>query len=111
MASTSEAAGFAVTALGLAEFFDCVCGKGEGDRPKPHPDVFLNALRKLGMSADRCLVVEDTPVGAQAALRAGTQVIVRAADPLAGQEFPDGVIGTFATYAELHAGLGWGPLA
>jgi HAD superfamily hydrolase (TIGR01509 family) len=111
VASTSEIAGFAVEALGLADLFDCVAAKQRSDRPKPHPDVFLRALRGLGMPAQTCLAIEDTAVGARAARNAGLQVIVRwLAEACAGQESPQDVLGCFETYAELHAGLGWGCL-
>ncbi|MBL1430310.1 MAG: HAD family phosphatase [Robiginitomaculum sp.] len=34
---------------------------------KPSPELFLYAADKMGMSPENCLVIEDTPVGAQAA--------------------------------------------
>jgi HAD superfamily hydrolase (TIGR01509 family) len=42
---------------------------------KPHPDVFLEAARRLGIPADHCLVVEDSPIGVEAARRAGMPVV------------------------------------
>lgn len=38
---------------------------------KPDPEVFLKAAEKLGVAADRCLVVEDAVAGVEAARRAG----------------------------------------
>jgi HAD superfamily hydrolase (TIGR01509 family) len=38
---------------------------------KPAPDLFLHAARTLGHKPARCVVVEDSPFGVQAALRAG----------------------------------------
>ncbi|MDZ7706704.1 MAG: HAD family phosphatase [Trueperaceae bacterium] len=40
-------------------------------RGKPEPDGYLLAARRLGVSADRCLVVEDSEAGARAAIAAG----------------------------------------
>lgn len=41
---------------------------------KPAPDVFLKAAEKLALPADRCVVIEDAPVGVEAAHRAGMVV-------------------------------------
>jgi len=38
---------------------------------KPDPEVFLIAASKLNMLPDRCAVIEDAPVGIEAARRAG----------------------------------------
>jgi HAD superfamily hydrolase (TIGR01509 family) len=43
-------------------------------RAKPHPDVYLHAARAMGVPPSRCAVVEDTPVGATAAVAAGMTV-------------------------------------
>ena len=44
-------------------------------RPKPAPDIYLFAARKLGVSPADCVVIEDSPAGAAAALGAGMRVI------------------------------------
>lgn len=41
---------------------------------KPDPDLFLHAARTMGVSPDRCAVVEDSLPGVQAGLAAGMQV-------------------------------------
>lgn len=38
---------------------------------KPAPDLFLHAARRLGLPAERCAVVEDSPHGIAAAVAAG----------------------------------------
>jgi HAD superfamily hydrolase (TIGR01509 family) len=40
-------------------------------RSKPDPDIVLAALDKLGLAAERCVMVGDTPYDAAAARRAG----------------------------------------
>jgi len=40
-------------------------------RGKPHPDGYLLAAERLGVSAARCLVLEDSLAGARAAVAAG----------------------------------------
>jgi HAD superfamily hydrolase (TIGR01549 family) len=42
-----------------------------GGRGKPAPDLFLEAARRLGVLADKCMVFEDSNEGILAARRAG----------------------------------------
>lgn len=42
---------------------------------KPHPDPYLSALRLLGASAERSVVLEDSPAGVSAAEAAGCGVV------------------------------------
>ncbi len=49
-------------------------------RGKPHPDLFLHAARAMGASPGECAVVEDTPSGVLAAVRAEMAVYGYAAD-------------------------------
>ncbi len=38
---------------------------------KPAPDLFLYAAAEMGVEPERCLVIEDSPAGIEAAHRAG----------------------------------------
>ena len=42
---------------------------------KPQPDVFLKAAAGLGLPPERCVVLEDAPVGLAAALAAGARCL------------------------------------
>lgn len=44
-------------------------------RPKPAPDVYLRAMKDLGLTASECLAVEDSIPGVEAAVAAGLTVI------------------------------------
>jgi HAD superfamily hydrolase (TIGR01509 family) len=44
-------------------------------RPKPYPDVYLFAAQQLGVEPARCLVVEDSVAGLNAARAAGMKTI------------------------------------
>jgi HAD superfamily hydrolase (TIGR01509 family) len=56
-------------------------------RPKPAPDAYLAAARRLGLSHDECVVVEDTPRGLHAGLAAGMQVIAVPSDLTLDNDF------------------------
>ncbi len=64
-----------LVALELDSLFDAIVAAEDTQRHKPHPDVFLEAARRLGVNANRCLVFEDSPLGMQAAAAAGMQAI------------------------------------
>ena len=62
--------------LGMeAEFGDRVFSADMVARGKPHPDIFLFAAGRLGVSPDRCLVIEDSAGGIQAAVAAGMTAV------------------------------------
>jgi sugar-phosphatase len=42
---------------------------------KPDPEGYLVAAVRLGVAPERCLVIEDTPAGLEAARRAGMDVL------------------------------------
>ena len=67
----------------VTELFDeIVCG-AEVERPKSHPDIYLEAARRLGAYLpEHCMVFEDIPQGILSAARAGMLTCaVRCDDP------------------------------
>jgi HAD superfamily hydrolase (TIGR01509 family) len=59
-------------ATGLLERFEGkIFSATEVARGKPAPDLFLHAARTMGHSPEACAVVEDAPVGIEAARAAG----------------------------------------
>jgi pseudouridine-5'-monophosphatase len=81
LATSSARASVAIKA-GSHPWLDQIRVRVYGDDPelqagKPAPDVFLLAAARLGVKADtRCWAFEDSPAGAEAALRAGCRVLV-----------------------------------
>jgi beta-phosphoglucomutase len=57
--------------LGGPRYIDGVVSAADVTRGKPDPQVFLLAAGKIGVEPSRCLVIEDAPVGLEAAQRAG----------------------------------------
>ncbi len=44
-------------------------------RPKPAPDLYLHAAQALGAEPSACVVIEDSPTGARAAVAAGIRCL------------------------------------
>lgn len=61
---------------GLDRWFDesRVFSSQDVGRGKPAPDLFLYAAERMGVAAGRCAVVEDSPLGVQAAVAARMDV-------------------------------------
>ena len=61
---------------GLDRWFDesRVFSSQDVGRGKPAPDLFLYAAERMGVAPERCVVVEDSPLGVQAAVAAGMDV-------------------------------------
>ncbi|MFE1247469.1 HAD family hydrolase [Streptomyces sp. NPDC058741] len=61
---------------GLDRFFDerRIFSSEDVGRGKPAPDLFLHAAERMGVAPERCVVVEDSPLGVQAAVAAGMDV-------------------------------------
>ncbi len=51
----------------LGSYFTCVASGAALNKPKPAPDVFLEALRLLNVNADEAIVIEDSTNGVLAA--------------------------------------------
>jgi len=60
---------------GLARYFRATVSGDEVAHGKPAPDVYLLAAERLGVKPAECLAVEDTGLGATAAVAAGMRVV------------------------------------
>jgi len=59
----------------LEEKFKLLLTTEDVRHPKPHPEIYQLALKKLAISAEEALVFEDTPSGIMAAKTAGIPVV------------------------------------
>ncbi len=89
-------------AAGLWGSFERVFSATEVARGKPAPDLFLHAAASLGVSAERCLVIEDSPAGVRAAVAAGMPVLGYAGSVGAEALAAEGAV-PFTSMAELAA--------
>ncbi|MCZ9342749.1 HAD-IA family hydrolase, partial [Streptomyces sp. TRM76130] len=62
---------------GLSRWFDDgrIFSSQDVGRGKPAPDLFLYAAERMGVAPERCVVVEDSPLGVRAAVAAGMDVV------------------------------------
>ncbi len=74
--STRDSAVEHIKKAKFEKFFDAtVCGD-EIKNSKPHPEIFLTAAEKLGVSAEKCYVVEDSYLGVESGAKAGMKVFM-----------------------------------
>jgi beta-phosphoglucomutase len=61
--------------LGIAGYMKAVVDGSAVSRSKPHPESFLKVAELIGISPETCLVLEDSPAGVLAGIRAGMCVV------------------------------------
>jgi beta-phosphoglucomutase family hydrolase len=91
-ASASRHAGELLGRAGVLDLFDVLVDGGEAARlglpGKPRPDLFLEAVRRLGVPASRAAVAEDALAGVEAGRRGGFALVIgvdRTAGPETGE--------------------------
>jgi HAD superfamily hydrolase (TIGR01509 family) len=62
-------------ALSATHFFQGIVSAEDVHTGKPDPEVYLMAAARVGISPDRCIVVEDSVAGVEGARRAGMRRI------------------------------------
>lgn len=73
--SMRHEAELALGSLGIRERFHAIVTREDCVNGKPHPEPFLRAAGELGVSPARCVVIEDSPGGIQAAKSAGMRCV------------------------------------
>lgn len=66
---------FVLDGSGLRRYFDAVVTGDDVQLPKPHPAIYLRAAELLRVMPGECVVFEDSPIGAAAALAAGMRLV------------------------------------
>ncbi len=94
--SRKEKMRMVLTKLGFLQYFSAIVTGEEVHSGKPAPDIFLLAAERLGLQPAECMVVEDGPVGVEAAKRAGMQCLaITATHPAEKLQHADLVIETY----------------
>lgn len=65
-----------VQRLELDKYVDVIKGREDVAFVKPNPELYIQAAHDLKVDPEKCLAIEDTTNGAQAAIDAGMDVIV-----------------------------------
>jgi len=60
---------------GILKYFDLVMSNEDVANPKPDPEIYVEAIRRLEVSPDQVIIVEDAPHGIEAARRSGARVL------------------------------------
>lgn len=74
-------------ALGFENFFSCIVAKSDVERIKPHPDIFLHAAEKMGVTPQQYVVIEDAEKGVLAAYAADMKCIAVPNEHTADNDF------------------------
>jgi HAD superfamily hydrolase (TIGR01509 family) len=61
---------------GLRGHFAAIATRDDVTHPKPAPDIYLEAARRLGVRPERCVAFEDSSIGLTAAHAAGTMAFM-----------------------------------
>ncbi|MBD0276769.1 MAG: HAD-IA family hydrolase [Flavisolibacter sp.] len=67
---------YVLDGLNIRKYFNAIVSADDVTESKPHPETFLRCAEKLGITPDNCLVFEDAPKGAEAAMNAGMDCII-----------------------------------
>jgi len=85
---------------GIRGLFNVVITGDEVQQGKPHPDIYLRAAEKLGISPEACLVIEDSLAGIAAGKGANMRVAAipdrRFVDPREYEKEADYVLGSLS---------------
>ena len=90
--------------VGIADRFDVLVSADDVSNPKPAPDIYLEACRRLGVAAGEAVALEDSPTGVAAARAAGLRVI--GVPYLADLVLDADVVAASLADADVYAALG-----
>jgi HAD superfamily hydrolase (TIGR01509 family) len=60
---------------GIIEHFEFILSNQDVTKAKPDPEMYLNAMNKLGLEPKECLILEDNENGVKAALASGAHLM------------------------------------
>jgi HAD superfamily hydrolase (TIGR01509 family) len=60
----------------LINYLDFILSNQDVQKPKPDPEIYFNAINKLGLIPSECLIIEDNENGIKAAKGSGANVLI-----------------------------------
>lgn len=75
-AGPPENVNFVLDEAQIRHYFSAVYHSKNVAQGKPNPEVYLNGARDMAVPIEACMVIEDTPIGAQTALNAGCPALI-----------------------------------
>ncbi len=60
---------------GIRHYFDAIVTSQDVEKPKPAPDTFLEAARRINVAPEKCRAYEDADMGIKAILAAGMEPV------------------------------------
>lgn len=72
--STKETLHLMLRSAQLFDFFDIIIGNDEVTNPKPNPEIYETAFKKLCVLPEECIIVEDSPHGIASGKASGATV-------------------------------------
>ncbi|MGA9141512.1 MAG: HAD family phosphatase [Methanocella sp.] len=96
--SNAKSAAGVIREVGLEGAFDVIVTGDDTARGKPYPDPYLKGMERLGIPPDKCVVVENAPLGIQAAKASGAGYVIAVTTTLPEQYLKgaDDVMQSFA---------------
>lgn len=73
--SFTESAQRVVSELGINSILDALIGRDQVTNGKPNPEIYLKTAEALGVNSDEVVVVEDSVIGVEAAVRADMRCV------------------------------------
>lgn len=95
-----ENVGLVLDRLDRRDRFGAIISRADVTHGKPAPDIFALAATRLGVPADRCVVIEDAPPGVEAARAAGMHVVALLSNGRSRNEFTAHMPDRFVTSLE-----------
>lgn len=98
---TSQLLGY----LQASNSFDIILCEEDVRKPKPDPEIYNTAAKKLQLKPKEILVFEDSPTGAEASVRAHMDTIIIWTNLLDKRRYPQEVLEFFPDFIQIYQNM------
>jgi beta-phosphoglucomutase-like phosphatase (HAD superfamily) len=74
------------------EWFEVIAAGDVVPAKKPAPDIYQYVLKKMSLSADNCIAIEDSLHGLQAAVALGIKTVITVNDYTQNEDFSEAIL-------------------